>query len=746
MRKYHPYTFTLKTILIQVLLFFSVCIVVNGQARLSLDNNTIELGTIDANSNVPIVIEKKIRFTNTGDKPLTISDIRTQYRKYLKFNYPSTPIAPNGSGIITATFTIDTKDSGPLISSGRNRYTAHIVNNIVDDITRIWFDFDFIDTYPESKIKFLVDTVRFGVVDGRKPKSATAVLSFKNLGTLPITIESIRSSEGQITSTLPKGSIAPNGTAKIPLSWNRIDTLMEGINWEKIIVSYNNKKPNYRHYKSYVKETNATIDVKNPLGTYEVNGSTDGLLHICHKHYLDLQPKGEWSGLRPGVAYIKKEKGEGLVFIFDVSSFTSKEIEYLSKECYKNNGLDNQELRITLSNNETLVSKAHLHYNVRDELKGKVFSGISIQFSLIESSSLISFANLSSYDRTKYFAKQIRTYDIKKIDISGTIIENKGNTKTAYILDKICSLLEEKTNSNIFKYDGNTQPSSTRTNSSTNTAQKSPTPSRTETTTVAHTATVENLQVLQDQKVNGEYGISFNMNTNIKGARGRECDVIIFFYNKDGKPLKDFNGKYCTKDGSVCAWKDITPSYNNSSWEDMSIFIPYSELHIVGSGTSDIMYKLQVRDLSEEKREGEKMVMYSTEKTIITVPLRPEVKLNKVWVDYNIRQQFSNGLLIHANMEANNLKNKKLTFSVKFYKADNQTKLTDIFGNHISRETTFTPDYNGSVWKDFQFFIPYTAMNYASDKSGLYSLDVEILDRNGNVLRRWENIPLQRLY
>lgn len=458
---------------------------------------------------------------------------------------------------------------------------------------------------------------------------------------------------------------------------------------------------------------------------YEYNNETKGV-HLCTTKDDNCLYVNE--NLRPflySFTLRAVDAKTSLDLLFDLSELT---ILFVDKPEDLRKAESNCPIQIELSNGDLL----------RSNTQNSVFASRLVRIS----SGSITVNNKKMNDNGYYVMSLLRTYDIVNILVDGASVK-APEVHTADTFDAMCKTLMSKAGD---KWQYGKRLSSTRINSSKNTAQKSPTPSRTEATTVAHTARVENLQVLQDQKVNGEYGISFNMNTNIKGARGRKCDVIIFFYNKDGKPLKDFNGKYCTKDGSVCAWKDITPSYDNSSWEGMNIFIPYSELHMTGSGTSDIMYILQVRDLSEEKREGEKMVMYNTEKTIITIPLRPEVKLNKVWVDYNIRQQFSNGLLIHAYMEANNLKNKKLTFSVKFYKADNKTKLTDIFGNHISRETTFTPEYDGTVWKDFQFFIPYIAMNYASDKSGLYSLDVEILDRNGNVLRRWENIPLQRLY
>ena len=62
---------------------------------------------------------------------------------------------------------------------------------------------------------------------------------------------------------------------------------------------------------------------------------------------------------------------------------------------------------------------------------------------------------------------------------------------------------------------------------------------------------------------------------------------------QDGKALDDFNGKYCTTEGHVCASKKFSPKYNNSSYNDFKIFMPYSELHM-GSGSSKLDFYVVV--------------------------------------------------------------------------------------------------------------------------------------------------------
>ena len=82
-------------------------------------------------------------------------------------------------------------------------------------------------------------------------------------------------------------------------------------------------------------------------------------------------------------------------------------------------------------------------------------------------------------------------------------------------------------------------------------------------------------------------GMMIHVKFDVKNALGKNGKVIAYFNFQDGKALDDFNGKYCTTEGHVCASKKFSPKYNNSSYNDFKIFMPYSELHM-GSGSSKL--------------------------------------------------------------------------------------------------------------------------------------------------------------
>ena len=69
--------------------------------------------------------------------------------------------------------------------------------------------------------------------------------------------------------------------------------------------------------------------------------------------------------------------------------------------------------------------------------------------------------------------------------------------------------------------------------------------------------------------------------------------LIAYFNYQDGSALEDYNGKYCTSGGKVCASSEFSPKYSSSNYNDFKIFMPYSELHM-GKGSSKLDFYLNI--------------------------------------------------------------------------------------------------------------------------------------------------------
>ena len=80
---------------------------------------------------------------------------------------------------------------------------------------------------------------------------------------------------------------------------------------------------------------------------------------------------------------------------------------------------------------------------------------------------------------------------------------------------------------------------------------------------------------------NGEKGLKVHIAFDISGMKGQNCKAIAYFDYPKGTGVKDTNGRYRTTDGNVCASTEFVPGWPNTSYSDLSVFIPLSELHLL---------------------------------------------------------------------------------------------------------------------------------------------------------------------
>lgn len=97
-------------------------------------------------------------------------------------------------------------------------------------------------------------------------------------------------------------------------------------------------------------------------------------------------------------------------------------------------------------------------------------------------------------------------------------------------------------------------------------------------------------------KVSGDWEtLEIHAKIHVSGMKEKEGKVIVYFYDKNGNALNDRDRSYYTSDGKVSTSKKITPRYDNSVYNDLTISIPTRQLHISGFGNK-IYYKISVRD------------------------------------------------------------------------------------------------------------------------------------------------------
>lgn len=99
---------------------------------------------------------------------------------------------------------------------------------------------------------------------------------------------------------------------------------------------------------------------------------------------------------------------------------------------------------------------------------------------------------------------------------------------------------------------------------------------------------------------NGKMGIRIHVNLDIAGLKNKTCQVVAYFYHENGYPVRDqgiINTNYRTADGNVSTLRNITPPYESANFPNLTLFIPYEDLHLVGNYRLKYMVSVFYYDL-----------------------------------------------------------------------------------------------------------------------------------------------------
>lgn len=107
------------------------------------------------------------------------------------------------------------------------------------------------------------------------------------------------------------------------------------------------------------------------------------------------------------------------------------------------------------------------------------------------------------------------------------------------------------------------------------------------------TATIQSVTVEQNATNNGVSGIRVHTNVHAINLKGRKIRLCVFLNKSDDTPCPN-------ADGRQASYQDTTvPDYDDSTYSDWSVFIPYSDLRSLGY--RDLKFFIQVQDDLEYK-------------------------------------------------------------------------------------------------------------------------------------------------
>jgi hypothetical protein len=122
-----------------------------------------------------------------------------------------------------------------------------------------------------------------------------------------------------------------------------------------------------------------------------------------------------------------------------------------------------------------------------------------------------------------------------------------------------------------------------------------------------------------------------------------------------------------------------------------------------------------------------------------SVKAQPGATFERMWVDYNIKQNDEDGMRIHLKFTTRNLKSTDCQIRIVFY-YDTETPLKDknqryytTTGN-VAVFRDLKPAYDPAAYNDFQIFMPYNELDLPYGEYNL-KMDVDLIYKDGELIQ-----------
>jgi hypothetical protein len=177
-------------------------------------------------------------------------------------------------------------------------------------------------------------------------------------------------------------------------------------------------------------------------------------------------------------------------------------------------------------------------------------------------------------------------------------------------------------------------------------------------------------------------------------------------------------------------------------------------------GERGVTFKSSVVVIEELKRAGASSALLTVIRTngpgsnqtstTNSTNAKPDIKFTKLWVEQNIRKNGRNGIAIHAQYTAYNLKEKPMVLLVRFQGADGKNLKTENsrFANKLGELAlfrNFKPGFDAAVYKDWDVFIPYAEIPLSSGRNRL-KIDADVFYSKGARLKHltFQNVVINK--
>ena len=257
-------------------------------------------------------------------------------------------------------------------------------------------------------------------------------------------------------------------------------------------------------------------------------------------------------------------------------------------------------------------------------------------------------------------------------------------------------------------------------------------------------ASFDKLWVDYDITEDGLKGMRIHIKFTTYQMKDMDAYLAIYFEysNEQGGTLKDKNGKFNSTAGDVALYKSINPQYDPAVYDDLQVFMPYSELDL-DPGSYELT--MDVKLIYKTGGEIQHLTYYDFEYTKPGenggAPVSAATAtFDKMWVDYDITDDGRKGMRIHVKFSALHMKGVDSYVAIYFEKKDGEklkTTNTDYQSKsgQVALYKALNPGYDPeTVYSDLQLFMPYAELNLGSGKFDL-KMDVDVIYKKGDLIK-----------
>jgi hypothetical protein len=187
--------------------------------------------------------------------------------------------------------------------------------------------------------------------------------------------------------------------------------------------------------------------------------------------------------------------------------------------------------------------------------------------------------------------------------------------------------------------------------------------------------------------------------------------AAVFAYWDDDAPMIANNrasDEARTGEGQLTLQQVVTPIYDNSIWDDLWFFIPYSYLPDGRTGTFPAYLSAQFGV------DGTSFTAFSQTVSFDYTYPEQQLIIDLTGIDHNVEMNGQIGMQVHSRIQTLGYQGVELMAGLFVYwedgtaiPGDNAPVENQTTSGYLTVQGNLTPSRNDSRWDDFWFFLPY---------------------------------------